>query len=196
MTPSEEKAAVRARLLAARTALTEADRTKRDEALCDILAASPLLSHASCVLLYAAVRGEIDLSRVAEELSKAGIPLAYPITERGGVMHFRISTPSELVPGRYGIPEPPASAPPAPLDGHAVCLVPAVGFDRDGYRVGYGGGYYDRFLAGFSGISIGIADKPLDFPLPREEHDLSVDYLLTLDGIQKLRVTEAIRARM
>jgi peptidoglycan/LPS O-acetylase OafA/YrhL len=76
MTPSEEKAAVRARLIAARTALTEADRTKRDEALCDILAASPLLSHASCVLLYAAVRGEIDLAPVAKALAEKGIPLA------------------------------------------------------------------------------------------------------------------------
>ena len=186
MTVSEEKAAVRARLLSVRTSLGDGERAARDASLCEILSASPLLRRASCVAFYAAVRGEIDLAPLAETLDALGIPLAYPITERGGVMHFHTATPSELVPGRYGIPEPRSDAPRAPLDAGSVCLVPAVAFDRSGYRVGYGGGYYDRFLAGFSGITVGIADKPLDFPLPREEHDLAVDYLLTEDGLIKL----------
>jgi 5-formyltetrahydrofolate cyclo-ligase len=186
MTQREEKAAQRSRLLSLRAALSPSERAERDKTLCEILLSSPLLWRASCVALYAAVRGEIDLAPVAKALAEKGIPLAYPITERGGVMHFRLAAPSELVPGRYAIPEPKGDAPEARLDGHAVCLVPAVGYDRDGYRVGYGGGYYDRFLAGFSGISIGITDKPLDFLLPREAHDRAVDYLLTVNGMQKL----------
>lgn len=186
MTEQEKKSRLRARLLAERTALSEDVRRERDRALCEILLTSPLISRASCIYLYAAVRGEIDLSPLASELSRRGVLLAYPITERGGAMHFRLAEPSKLVPGRFGIPEPSRAAPEPTPDANAVCLVPALAYGADGYRIGYGGGYYDRFLMGFRGISIGIADRISRFPIPHEAHDLAVSYLLTLDGIRKI----------
>lgn len=186
MSLQSEKTALRARLLSHRKAASADERAERDERLCEILLSSPLVKEASCVYLYAAVRGEIDLSPLANALSRLGVPLAYPITERGGVMHFRLATPAELVAGGYGIPEPRKNAPEPPLNERSVCLVPALAYDESGSRIGYGGGYYDRFLRGFPGISIGIADRPAPDLLPREAHDEGVDYLLTLRGIQKI----------
>ena len=186
MTDSQKKAQLRLRALAARAALTDGQRAERDERLCEILKASPLISGASCVYLYAAVRGEIDLSPLARELARRGVPLAYPITERAGVMHFRLAEPRELIPGRFGIPEPSAACPVPTPDSRSVCLGPALAYDEDGYRIGYGGGYYDRFLVGFCGISIGIADKISEKPIPHETHDLAVNYLLCEDGIRKI----------
>ena len=183
LTANAEKAHLRATLLDARMALSTAERAERDASLCDILSASPLLLEADTVFLYAAVRGEIDLTALAETLSKRGVALAYPRTERGGVMQFHRVPTCRLVTGRYGIPEPRESEPIARHTGRSVCLVPALAYDRYGYRLGYGGGYYDRFLKGFSGISIGIADTPVDFSIPREAHDLAVDYLVGRDGI-------------
>ena len=180
---ASDKVSLRRELLAARHALSDLERAERDEMLCDILLSSPLLSSPRCVLLYAAVRGEIDLARLATALEARGIPTAYPITERGGVMHFHVCRRAELTPGRYDIPEPPHDAPLAPLGDGTLCLVPGLAYDADGYRIGYGGGYYDRFLAHFPGISIGICEKPVDFPLPRDTYDRKVDYLLTVDSL-------------
>lgn len=193
MNATAEKAELRRRLLEARVALSEDERAERDSVLSDILLSSPLFDGVSTVYLYAAVRGEIDLSAVAERLDSGNIALAYPITERAGVMHFHLSRPRELIPGRYGIPEPPPTAPEAISDPRSICLVPALAYDEYGYRIGYGGGYYDRFLMGFEGISIGIAENLSDFEIPHEAHDRAVDYLLTRSGLRKVSQSEVAK---
>ena len=180
---TSDKAALRRRFLDERKRMTGDKRDARDKTLCDILSSSPMFFGASVVALYSAVRGEIDLLRFASMLDRQGIPLAYPKTEAGGVMHFLLSRPSELTLGRYAIPEPKADAVAAVFDERSICLVPALAFDEGGYRLGYGGGYYDRFLAHFPGISIGICEKPVDFPLPRDTYDRKVNYLLTVDSL-------------
>ncbi len=166
-------------------------RTLRDgrvlgEQISRRLIGSPLLEGADAVLLYVAVRGEIDLSPLAEELASRGTPLAYPRTERGGVMTFHIKDPAApLTVGRYGIPEPPAHAPAPHITPRTVCLVPALAYDEYGYRIGYGGGYYDRFLKEFCGISIGIAEAvPNGIAIPRDPFDLPVMYLADPHGVR------------
>ena len=188
----DEKTALRRPLLAARAALSPAEREERDRWVCRSLLESDIFDSAPLVLLYAAVRGEIDLSPVAEALTERGVALAYPITERGGIMHFRIAKPSELIPGGYGIPEPPPTAPLAVPDGRTVCLVPALAFDAEGYRIGYGGGYYDRFLRGFSGVTVGIADRISQTPLPRDIYDLPVGRIADRTGIHQVHPTSEV----
>lgn len=94
--------------------------------------------------------------------------------------------PHELEKGRFGIPEPPPRCPeltPSQLE-NALILVPALAFDDRGYRLGYGGGYYDRYLGflrdkGISvttvGLAYGICRAKL---LPHEPHDLAVDIII------------------
>ena len=98
---------------------------------------------------------------------------------------FRIADFSELKAGAFGIPEPTGSEEPDNFSA-SLCIVPALSFDENGYRMGYGGGYYDRFLRGYDGISVGICYDDFLGEIPREEHDLPVDILVTETKILNL----------
>jgi 5-formyltetrahydrofolate cyclo-ligase len=90
---------------------------------------------------------------------------------------------SALEAGRFGIPTPRKDAPLAALSPRTLCLLPALAATKDGARLGYGGGFYDRFLEGFSGVtllpiySILVCDA-----LPREQTDIPATHILTEKG--------------
>jgi 5-formyltetrahydrofolate cyclo-ligase len=143
---------------------------------------------AAVVVLYAARRSEIA-PRSLEAIVGASRPKAvyYPRVE-GDDLSFRQATFDGLAPGRYGIPEPPPDAPAlSPEGARGVVVVPGLGFDRAGGRIGTGKGYYDRTLPRFPGLTrIGLAmdgfvvdclpTDPWDVPmhLVVTEHDLLV----------------------
>ncbi|MCL4216657.1 MAG: 5-formyltetrahydrofolate cyclo-ligase [Candidatus Hydrogenedentes bacterium] len=104
-----------------------------------------------------------------------------PRTEPGQKLSWAaVADLDELVPGAFGIPEPPRYAPTATLQESTVILVPGLAFDRRGYRIGFGGGYFDRFLADFSGLAIGLAYPwQLVERLPSEAHDMPVRMIVT-----------------
>ena len=86
----------------------------------------------------------------------------------------------ELKSGAYGIPEPSSGAPEIPPDGISLVIVPALSCDRNGYRLGYGGGYYDRFLARTRAVAAALcAESRLTDELPREPFDLPCNYIIT-----------------
>lgn len=183
---NSDKAALRRTLLDKRASLPTSLRQEIEGRICENLITAPEILEADCVLLYAAVRGELDLAPLADALLARGVAVAYPRSERGGIMHFHtVASRAELVPGLYGIPEPQSSAPLAEQTERSVCIVPALAYDEGGYRLGYGGGYYDRFLERFCGKTIGVAPSYSFFPtLPRGEHDLAVHAVATEHGIQ------------
>lgn len=111
-----------------------------------------------------------------------GVPYCPP---GDGAMFFcRIDSTEELKPGRYGILEPDPKKSLDHTDWQtALCLVPGIAFDRLGYRLGYGKGYYDRFLAGKKIVAAGLCYRELvQQELPREPHDQRVQILITEDG--------------
>ena len=86
----------------------------------------------------------------------------------------------ELKSGTKGIPEPSSGAPEIPPDGISLVIVPALSCDRNGYRLGYGGGYYDRFLARTRAVAAALcAESRLTDELPREPFDLPCNYIIT-----------------
>jgi len=77
---------------------------------------------------------------------------------------------------RLIIPDQSADAAIPSPDGINLAVVPGMAFDARGYRLGRGGGYYDRFLSGFAGVSVGLASRLLD-AVPAEDHDMRVQYV-------------------
>lgn len=81
---------------------------------------------------------------------------------------------------RFGVLQPPTNAPRVGLETVDAVLLPALAYDRRGVRLGYGGGFYDRLLPGFVGLTVGVVwDALLVDELPREPHDLQVNFLAT-----------------
>lgn len=138
------------------------------------------------VLVYLPLPGEVDTWPLIRELWGRGVRTLAPCCcpERSGEMDFlEFRSADELVPGRYDILEPDRRVciQCAPHDADAV-LVPALAFDRDGYRLGFGGGYYDRLLSRLDPriptIGLTFHDTLAD-RLPREPHDQPVHVVCT-----------------
>lgn len=109
--------------------------------------------------------------------------IALPRVEAGEISMRWADRRASLAPGKFGILEPPADAPAAGT-AFDLILVPGVGFDRAGGRLGRGRGYYDRFLAGASGFFVGVCfDDRLVPEVPLEPHDIRMDAVITPSGI-------------
>ncbi len=181
----EEKRSLRNKYKAVRDSLMEkAPEYSRE--ICEKCAALPEFQNADTVLLYFAKGSEADLAPLAEIGWKMGKTVGYPrCLDRESMEFFKVSDFSDLEKGYFGIMEPKIDAPLCSLE-NAVCFVPALSFDSFGYRLGYGGGYYDRFLARFSGCSVGIAyEECLAERLPREEFDKKTDYIITESRVKR-----------
>ena len=177
---------LRAELIARRNALPAGERARIAEAVRGQLRSLPELRDGP-IAFYVAIRGEIDLSPLAQELAAQGIELALPvIVRRGAPLEFRAWRPGEpLTAGVWDIPVPPPGR--ASLRPRTV-LLPVVGFDRAGYRLGYGGGYFDRTLGALRPrplvIGVGYAHSELATIHPRP-HDEPLDLVVTERGIRR-----------
>lgn len=140
------------------------------------------------VSLYWPIKGEPDLRPMMRELHGAGVTIALPLVEtRAAPLTFRRWTPdTKMLRGDWNIPVPP---PDAPVVTPQITLAPLVGWDGAGYRLGYGGGYFDRTLAALHprpvviGVGYGAARLKTIFPQP---HDIAMDLIVTEDGVMLL----------
>ncbi|HEU0118419.1 MAG TPA: 5-formyltetrahydrofolate cyclo-ligase, partial [Alphaproteobacteria bacterium] len=144
----------------------------------------------SCVALYHAQHDEMNPSMLGVDLHHAGHTLALPvITARGTPLIFRSYEPGDkLHPGPMGILEPTSEALAVTPD---VLIVPLLAFDKMGYRLGYGGGYYDRTLTELrqqkTVLAVGIAYAGQEVAaVPIEPHDARLDAIVT--EAQALRI--------
>ncbi len=189
LSPAEEKRNLRKEYKARRAARSPEERARLDAALCAAVIGSELFADAEAILLYAPIRGEIDVLPIAQAAWRAGKTVAFPRVTGPRQMSFHtVGSPEELVCGYRGIPEPPENAPPVSRTAGALLLVPALCYDKTGYRLGYGGGYYDAFLTAFSGQALGVCYAEDIIPaLPHEAHDFALALLTDENGIQILR---------
>ncbi|MDB5045295.1 MAG: 5-formyltetrahydrofolate cyclo-ligase [Deinococcus sp.] len=136
------------------------------------------------VLAYRALPGEPDVSALAGQFELLA-PRARWKPEPHLTLHDW-DTATEL--SRFGVLQPPASAPRVPLDSVDAVLLPALAFDEQGVRLGYGGGFYDRLLPGFAGLMVGVVWAELTVPrLPAEAHDVRVGWLANGLGVLTTR---------
>ena len=178
---NDDLAGLRSRMRALRMARTPLEQERDARAAAARILALPAYRDARTVMAYVAVRGELSLAAVLEDVLSSGRTLALPLCVGPGVMQARaVSALSQLRPGRYGIPGPGANCPridPADID---LMLVPGVAFDARGGRVGQGGGYYDRFLPGMRALLVGVCpDCALLCDVPVRGHDVRMNAVIT-----------------
>lgn len=177
---AQRRKSLRARLLAGREALPGDERAELSARIAGRLGALLGDVGGRTIGVYWSMSGEPDLSAWIGMAAERGARFALPVVVAAGEpLVFRAWAPGDPVePGRWGIPEP--------VEGVAVCpdvvIVPLVGFDRAGYRIGYGGGYYDRTLAALAPrprtIGVGYACAEVESIEP-QPHDVALDAIVT-----------------
>lgn len=163
---------------------TAEEKAVSDKRLLERFFALPQVKAASSLLLFYGVGPEPDTARLLEPLTFAGKTVALPRCLPHREMEARqYLGPSHLLSGAFGIPEPDDACPILERDSFDVILVPNLCCDRACYRLGHGGGYYDRYLSGFSGVTVALCrDKLLQDSLPIAAHDVPVDLVVTETG--------------
>ncbi|MCL2367179.1 MAG: 5-formyltetrahydrofolate cyclo-ligase [Oscillospiraceae bacterium] len=136
---------------------------------------------AQSIMLFFSVEREPDTHQLAKIALADQKKVAFPLCFGAGLMQAHVvSSLSELRPAVLGIPAPPESAPFLSPDEIDLIIVPALTYDKLGFRLGYGGGYYDRYLAATSAHTIGITRAQLLMDqVPKEPHDIPVKCLVT-----------------
>ncbi len=134
------------------------------------------------VLAYRALPGEIDVSALAGHFELLAPRARFRPSPRLTLHPWASATEVS----RFGALQPPAGAPQMPLSGVDAVLLPGLAFDVLGRRLGYGGGFYDRLLPGYGGLSVGVVQAALVVPrLPAEAHDCPVGWLATEAGVTR-----------
>lgn len=113
----------------------------------------------------------------------------FPKVTDTGLRFYRPNSPGAFLPGKMGLTEPdPAHSLEVPLSECAVALVPGIGFDRRGTRLGRGLGHFDRALMGYSGLRVGVAYsvQVAGEEIVREPHDVSMDFIVTEKFLLKM----------
>ena len=178
----EDRRALRTQLLTRRAAL--ADRAGADGRIAEALAELLERLAVHCVGFYWPIQQEFDARAVVTRWL-GGLPgrrAALPVVSAPATpLDFHLWTPdTPMRAGRYGIPVPDGTEAATP----DALIIPCVGFSADKFRLGYGGGFYDRTLAARSPrpVAIGIGFEACRVPLRAAPHDLPMDWIVTEAG--------------
>lgn len=152
------KKELRTRMRALRREMPPEETARKQERIYQRLISLEEYKRARTLVVYVSKELEVDTWKLMRHALAQGKRLAVPrCVENTRIMnmHF-IRSLSQLEEGSYGILEPPANAPILRRTRDALCIVPAFCNDLRGYRIGYGGGYYDRYLSSFRGVTVGV----------------------------------------
>lgn len=180
----EDKRTLRRQILALRDGLDAETLRRRSAALRDALFPLNRYRSAGTVHLFVPFGTEVDTRPILEELWAREVRTVLPrVAPNRQLDHLAVTDWNELKPGAYSIPEPMGHCPTVSPKEVELVLVPGVAFDRTGGRLGYGGGYYDRFLDACPAPRVALAFALQIVPeVPRESHDLLVDDIITDQG--------------
>lgn len=174
------KNAIRKRILSRRDALSAAEITSLSQEVAAQFLSSLPYAAASTLALYCSIRSEVATSGIFAAALRAGKRVLYPRTVGTTLEFVAVETLEALEESRFGICEP-RSGEAFPLAAIDLIVLPGVAFDEKGIRLGYGLGCYDRALAEVGQPTlVGLAyDFQIVALLPREEHDIPVDFVVT-----------------
>lgn len=188
-TNPDPKQALRQRCRAIRRELGEETRLRASRSICAHLAAWEVFQRAETILTYLPIKAEVDLRPLLEPFPAKHWLLPRIVPEENHRMDFHPYDPARLVIHKFGMAEPAADLPVVPAEEIQLVLVPGLAYDRQGWRLGYGGGYYDRFLSQFGGVSVGVAYHALVLEaVPHSGYDLPVGWIVSETGLFQARI--------
>ncbi|WP_426195401.1 5-formyltetrahydrofolate cyclo-ligase [Massilia sp. DWR3-1-1] len=177
-----DKATLRRQLAARRAAIDGADKLRRDAQIGALLLAWCAQHRIDTLGVYWPLQGEVDLSATFATLADQGVQLVLPVVlARHAALGFAAWTPGQAMhKDAMGVAVP---AQPTMVARPPALLVPCLGFDTRGFRLGYGGGYYDRTLAAPPRpLTAGIAYRCQLAAFDTQAHDVALDVVLTEAG--------------
>ena len=183
-----EKQRLREERLAARETLSEQERCVLDDCITQKLLASPEYSEAATVLTYVSVSSEVSTRMFIECALRDGKTVAVPRCLPGHRLEFvAITSLEQLVAAPFNLLEPAKDLPALTESqmNNAICIVPALLVDTKGYRLGYGAGFYDRFLSTYlcKKICLAYQQNLSKTELPHTAFDVAVDMVITESGV-------------
>lgn len=183
-TAALEKQRLREERLAAREALSEQERSVLDDRITQKLLATSEYAEATTVLTYVSVSSEVSTRMFIECALRDGKTVAVPRCLPGHCLEFvAIASLEQLVAAPFNLLEPAKELPALTEDqkNDSICIVPALLVDAKGYRLGYGAGFYDRFLSTYPGKKICLAYQQnlSRTMLPHTALDVAVDLVIT-----------------
>ncbi|MSS71076.1 MAG: 5-formyltetrahydrofolate cyclo-ligase [Candidatus Latescibacteria bacterium] len=187
-----EKARIRQEMIALRQGLSGEEIVQKGCSILRHLLALPEYRDAGLIHSFVSMPGEVDTRALIEQALASGKRIAVPVVERGrrNLRHAEIGALGDLRPeGAWGLLQPP----PERIQGVAtreigLVIVPGLAFDLRGNRVGFGAGYYDRFLGGMAAPKVAVAYAFQVLPgVPVTEQDVAVDVIVTEEGAHRCR---------
>jgi len=185
----QEKDKIRSVYLEKRALLPSEFTEKASLSVCRRIATLISYRYSDTVLLYCPIESELNILPLFDIAKADKKRIAFPKCRKQTrtMKYYYVNELSELTSGAFGIREPSDTE--EEFDNRnsdrAICIIPALVYDKYGYRLGYGGGYYDRFLQSFRGTKIGtgFSDFILD-KIPHSRYDAKCDVLVTEKGVR------------
>lgn len=182
-----DKKSMRQQMLERRNQLTKETVTLLSEKIATCVTASGLYKTFPIICIYQAFRNEVSCKQIMEHAFSEGKHVFVPMTdmEQRTMEFYRITENTKWNKGAYGILEPVITDCLEPLRKSALILMPGLVFDRNKHRIGYGSGYYDKYLATHTKhttAALCYSFQITDEDLPFEQHDKLPDYIFTENG--------------
>ena len=177
-----DKKKTRKLLLQKRKNISKDKKFIYDKKISDLITQSDFYKNANQVLVFASTEDEFDTNFIVEQCRTDCKKVFYPICiDNSGKMEFKeVRSSNDMQIGMYNILEPKSRCKDYKQSENDIIIVNCISVDNLGYRIGYGKGYYDRFLKNFNGISIcPCYDELLSDILPTDKFDMKINILVT-----------------
>ena len=176
------KAELRKKILQEMKALSQEQKQAMDRVLTERFLQHPFYQKAKTIATYLSFPHEFQTQELIKRMLKDGKKVLIPKTYPKGRMEFVVYDPKQLAKTSFGLLEPQGDlevVEPSQID---LIHVPGLAFTREGYRIGYGGGYYDRYLEHFAGHTMSTIYPCQVQEFNSENHDIPVQEVLTYEG--------------
>ena len=155
-------------------------RTEASLSICEKIADWDVFQQSQTILTYMPIKSEAELTSLLKLYPQKKWVIPRIIPEEDHHMVFHPYNPNRLILHPFGMAEPSPDLPVIQPEEIELTLVPGLAFDRHGFRLGYGGGYFDRFLENFKGVSAGITFHALLLDtIPHAVHDIPMHWVIT-----------------